>query len=158
MSFIDSICFSCLLQEISKHTLQRGGYKEEQRRIRGYTEGRLLFVEVVPWYSMALQNLAKGEQGTLFLSEYFLHSLLAQILQTVYTAVPPYLRFCFLWFQLSMVNHSPEADNLPFDLSSEGQQYLVPCHNAYITHFTSSLHVGILSSGIITRRRVSAVQ
>lgn len=48
-----------------------------------------VFVEIVPWHGMALQNLAKRKVGTLLLFGYFLHSLLAQILQTIYTAVPP---------------------------------------------------------------------
>lgn len=36
------------------------------------------------------------------------------------TVVSPYVRFCFLWSQLRVVNHGVEADSPP-DISSEGQ-------------------------------------
>ena len=53
-----------------------------------------------------------------------------------------------------MVNHTPQADDPPADISSEGQWQLniTLCHCAYIIHLTKSRHVGILSSHIITRR------
>lgn len=40
---------------------------------------------------------------------------------TEHTAVPPYLKFHFLWFQLPTVNSSLKDDDPP-DIPSDGQQ------------------------------------
>lgn len=68
-----------------------------------------------------------------------------------YTVVPPYP-----WFQLSTINLSPEADDPHSDKSLEGQLNAVS-QCLHIIPLTSSHHVGILPSHIITRQ-VNTIQ
>lgn len=88
--FLSSIGDVNILKIDSKHILQclcmkrdKGGSGVIQRK------DFCVSIDTVPWCS--LWDLAKGEQDTLLLSGYFLHSLLAPVLWTVYTGVLPYL-------------------------------------------------------------------
>ena len=62
--------------------------------------------------------------------------------------VPPYLLFHFPWGQLPMVNHGPEADDLPSDCNKKVNSSLTLGHSTYIIHLVSSPHVGMFSSHI----------
>lgn len=62
------------------------------------------------------------------------------------------------WFRRPSVNHGLEADDLYLMYCEKvnSSLTLLPC--AYLIHLPSSHRVGILSSPIITRRRVSPVR
>lgn len=74
------------------------------------------------------------------------------------TVFLPYMRFHFLRAQSLVVNHGPEADDPSSDVWSGGHSGLTLRHKAYVTPLTSSHHVGMMSSHVVTRRRVGTVQ
>ena len=75
-----------------------------------------------------------------------------------YSVVPPSLWFRFPRFQVPVVNLGLEADGHPLTNDQKVNRSLTLCHNAYVIYLTASYQVGILSSHIVTRRRMSTVQ
>lgn len=77
----------------------------------------------------------------------------------LHAVVPPYPRFSFLQFQLPAVSCVLRQMMLLLMKCQKVSGSLVLSRSAYVIHLTSSHHVGILSSHIITRgRSVSTVQ
>lgn len=63
---------------------------------------------------------------------------------------PPVSAVLLSAFPVTLVNHRPEADGPPSDISLEDNSCLTLYHSAYVMHLTSSPRVGISSSHTIT--------